>query len=42
MKNKLLWILLAFTLVTLNTAQADKELMPLHQQTQAALLSTTI
>jgi carboxyl-terminal processing protease len=42
MKNKLLWILLAFTLVTLNTAQADKELMPLHQQTQAALLSAEV
>jgi carboxyl-terminal processing protease len=42
MKSKLLWILLAFTLATLNTAQADKELMPLHQQTQAALLSAEV
>lgn len=42
MKNKFLWILLAFTLATFNTAQADKELMPLQQQTQAALLSAEV
>jgi carboxyl-terminal processing protease len=42
MKNKLLWILLAFTLVALDTTQAAPQLMPLEQQSQAALLSANI
>lgn len=39
MKDKLLWILLAFTLAALNTTQAVALLMPLEQQPHAALLS---
>ncbi|MDP2759730.1 MAG: carboxy terminal-processing peptidase [Sideroxyarcus sp.] len=39
MKDKLLWILLAFTLAALNTTQAAAQLMPLEQQPHAALLS---
>ena len=42
MKNKFLWILLAFTLATLNTAQAAAQLVPLKQQAQAALLSAKV
>ncbi|MBI5627123.1 MAG: carboxy terminal-processing peptidase [Nitrosomonadales bacterium] len=42
MKNKLLWILLAFALAALNTTQAAPQLMPLEQQPQAALLSAEI
>jgi carboxyl-terminal processing protease len=42
MRNKLLWILLAFTLATLNTAQAVSQLVPLEQQPQTALLSAKI
>jgi carboxyl-terminal processing protease len=42
MKNKFLWVLLAFTLVAFNSAQADRELAPLQQQTQAALLSAEV
>jgi carboxyl-terminal processing protease len=42
MKNKLLWILLAFTLAALNTTQAAPQLMPLEQQSQAALLSAKV
>ena len=39
MKDKLLWILLAFTLAAPNTTQAVALLMPLEQQPHAALLS---
>ena len=42
MKNKLLWILLTLTLTALDTAQATQQLMPLEQQSQAALLSAKI
>ena len=42
MKNKSLWILLAFALATLNTTQASALLMPLENQGQAALLSAKI
>lgn len=42
MKNKLLWILLAFALAALNTTQAAPQLMPLEQQSQAALLSAKV
>ncbi len=42
MKNKLLWICLAFALAVLNTAQAAPPLMPLEQQSQAALLSAKV
>jgi len=42
MKNKLLWILLAFTLATLNSTQAAQLLMPDEQQAQAALLSAKV
>ena len=42
MRNKLLWILLAFTLAALNTAQAVPQLVPLEQQPQTALLSAKI
>lgn len=42
MKNKLLWILLAFTLSALNTTQAVPQLAPLEQQAQAALLSAKV
>jgi carboxyl-terminal processing protease len=42
MRNKLLWILLAFTLATLNSAQAVPQLMPLEQQPPAALLSAKV
>jgi carboxyl-terminal processing protease len=42
MKNRLLWILLAFTLAALNTTQAATQLMPLEQQAQTALLSAKI
>ncbi len=42
MKNKLLWILLAFTLAAFNTTQAAPQLMPLEQQPQAALLSAKV
>jgi carboxyl-terminal processing protease len=42
MKNKLLWILLAFTSAALNTTQAAPLLMPQQQQTQAAHLSADV
>jgi carboxyl-terminal processing protease len=43
MKNRILWILLAFALAALNTTQAaTQQLMPLEQQPQAALLSAKI
>jgi len=42
MKNKLLWILLAFTLAALNTTQAAQLLIPLEQQSKAAFLSAKI
>ena len=42
MRNKLLWILLAFALAALNTTQAAPQLMPLEQQSQAALLSAKV
>lgn len=42
MKVKLLWILLAFALGSLNPTQAAPQLMPLEQQPQAALLSTKV
>jgi len=42
MKNKLLWISLAFTLIAFNPAQAAQQLMPLAQQPQAALLSAKV
>lgn len=42
MKNKLLWILLAFALAALNTTQAAPQLMPLEQQPQAAFLSAKV
>jgi carboxyl-terminal processing protease len=42
MKNKLLWILLAFALAALNTTQAAQLLMPLEQQSRAALISAKV
>lgn len=42
MKNRSLWILLAFTLAALNPAQATQLLVPLEQQSQAALLSANV
>ena len=42
MKNRLLWIFLAFALAALHTTQATQLLMPLEQQPQAALLSAKI
>jgi carboxyl-terminal processing protease len=42
MKNKLLWILLAFALAALNTTQAAPQLMPQEQQSEAALLSAKV
>jgi len=42
MKNKLLWILLAFAAVALNVAQATEQLAPLPQQADAALLSAKL
>ena len=43
MKNRLLWILLAFALAAFNTTQAvTQRLMPLEQQAQAALLSAKV
>lgn len=42
MKNRFLWILLAFTLAAFNTTQAAPQLMPLEQQSQAALLSAKV
>lgn len=42
MKNKLLWILLAFALAALNTTQAAPQLIPLEQQPQAAFLSAKV
>jgi carboxyl-terminal processing protease len=42
MKNKLLWILLAFALAALNTTQATTQLMPLEQQSHAAHLSAKV
>jgi carboxyl-terminal processing protease len=42
MKNKLFWVLLAFTSVTLHTTQAAQQLMPLPQQAKAAHLSAEI
>jgi len=42
MKNKLLWIFLAFTSVALNTTQAAQKIMPLPQQSEAAHLSAEI
>jgi carboxyl-terminal processing protease len=42
MKNRLLPILMAFALVAFNATQADALLMPLEQQSQAALLSSKV
>lgn len=42
MINKLLWILLAFVLAALNTTLAAAQLMPMEQQSQAALLSAKV
>jgi len=42
MKNKLLWILLAFVSVALNTSQAATQLMPLPQEPEAAQLAGEI
>ena len=42
MKNRSLWILLAFTLAALNTTQAAQQLAPLEQQPQAAFLSANV
>ena len=42
MKNKLLWILLAFISSALNTTLAAPQLMPLQQQSQAAHLSAEV
>ena len=42
MKNKLLWIVLAFASFALNTTLATPELTPLPQETQAALLSAEV
>jgi carboxyl-terminal processing protease len=42
MKNKVMWTLLALLLATLNTTLAAQALAPLHQQTQAALLSAEV
>jgi len=42
MKITLHWILLAFTIVVFNTAQAAAQLMPQEQQAQAALLSAKV
>jgi carboxyl-terminal processing protease len=42
MKNKFLWLLLAFALSALNTTQAAAQLVPLKQQAQAALLSAKV
>ncbi len=42
MKNKLLWILLAFTLAALNSTQAAQQLVPLQQQSEAAYWSAEI
>ena len=42
MKSKLLWVVLAFAAVMLNTAQATEQLAPLPQQADAALLSAKL
>lgn len=42
MKNKLLWIVLAIASLALNTTLASPELIPLPQQSQAALLSAEV
>jgi len=42
MKNKFLWLLLAFMLAATNTIQARQQLTPLEQQPKAALLSAKI
>lgn len=42
MKNKLLWIILAFTSAALNTTQAAQNIMPQPQQSVAAHLSAKI
>ncbi|MBI3478909.1 MAG: carboxy terminal-processing peptidase [Nitrosomonadales bacterium] len=42
MKNKLLWLLLAFTFAAFNTTQAAAQLMPQEQQAQAAHLAAEI
>ena len=42
MKNKLLWVILAFTSVAFNTTLAASQLMPLQQQSQAAHLSANV
>ena len=42
MKNKLLWVLLAFTSVALNTALATTQLMPLPQESEAARIAAEI
>ncbi len=42
MKNRLLWILLAFMLAALNTTQAAEQLEPLKQEPQTALLSAKV
>jgi carboxyl-terminal processing protease len=41
-KNRLMRILLAFTLAAFSTAQAVEMLMPLQQQTEAALISAKV
>jgi len=42
MKNKLLWIILAFTSVAINTTQAAQNIMPQPQQSVAAHLSAKV
>ena len=42
MKNKLLWIFLAFSSAALNITQAAPQLMPLQKQSQAAYLSAEV
>ncbi len=42
MKNKLILIVLAFALLALNTTLAAPELVPLQQQSQAALISAEV
>jgi len=41
-KNRSMWILLAFALAAFNTTQAVEMLMPLQQQTEAALISSKV
>ena len=42
MKNKLLWMLLAFSLTALNSTRAASQLQPMQQQSQAAHLSAEL